>query len=136
MFAETAFLIPLNVYILHGYIAALPAELAEAAVLDGASLRALLWYVILPAISQGMIALAVIIFVLSWNQFFLPLVLTTGTQIRPLPVMIRGFFILERDFEWSQAAAVLTLSLLPVAVIVAGAYQALSHFRLEVSDMR
>lgn len=131
--SESAFLIPLSVYILHGYIAALPVELEDAARLDGAGLAALLWRVTLPNIAQGLIALAVIIFVLSWNQFFLPLVLTTGTQIRTLPVMIRSFFILERDFDWSQAAAVLTLSLLPVAVVVAAAQQALEHFRLQTN---
>jgi len=126
--AETAMLSPLAVYILHGFIGQIPRELEEAAVLDGATLPQVLTGIVLPTISSGMIATAVIVFVLSWNQFFLPVVLT-ATRIRVIPVMMRDFFALEREFDWTVASAVLVVALLPASVFVAAAHRALERFR-------
>jgi hypothetical protein len=118
---------PLAVFILHGYIGQLPRELEEAAYLDGAALRGILTEVVLPAISTGVTATAVIIFVLSWNQFFLPLVLTL-TKVRVVPVMMRDFFALEREFDWTVASAVSLVSLIPVSLMVALAHRQLERF--------
>jgi ABC-type glycerol-3-phosphate transport system permease component len=78
---------------------------------------------------SGLIATAVIVFVLSWNQYFLPLVLT-NIHIKTIPVMMRDFFTLEREFEWPVAAAVLILSLLPVSGVAIIAHRALQRFSL------
>jgi multiple sugar transport system permease protein len=127
--AQAALYAPFAVYILHGYVRQMQPELEEEAVLNGATLTPLLWQVVLPTLAPAVIATAVIVFVLSWNQFFLPLILT-NTNIRALPVMMRDFFALERDFEWSKAAAVIMISVLPVGVFVAFAHRILEGFSL------
>jgi multiple sugar transport system permease protein len=126
--AETALFAPLAVYILHGYIGQLSTHLEESAYLEGAGLLTVLKDIVLPFISSGVIATGVIVFVLSWNQFFLPLLLTS-IRVRVIPVMMRDFFALEREFEWTIAAAVLIVSLLPVSVAAAVAHQFLERFQ-------
>ncbi|MEZ4670374.1 MAG: carbohydrate ABC transporter permease [Anaerolineae bacterium] len=125
--AECALFAPLAVYILHGYIKQVPTEWEESAYLDGAGLRQVLTRVVLPAVYPGLIATAVIIFTLSWNQYYLPTILT-GIHIKVIPVMMRDFFALERDFDWRLAAGVLIISLLPVSLVVAAAHRVMERF--------
>jgi multiple sugar transport system permease protein len=127
--AETANLAPLAVFILVGYVAQVPQDLEAEARLNGAGLREVLRYVILPGVAPGLAATCALVFVLSWNQYVVPLVLS-GTQIRVIPVMLRDFFALERQFEWSKAAAVIMISLLPVGIFVAGVHRLLERFSL------
>ncbi len=131
--AETGLYAPLVAYILYGYVRQVPAELEESTWLDGASLAQTLWRIMLPTVAPGMMATAVITYVLSWNQFYLPLVLTS-LHIKAIPVMLRGFFSLEREFEWPKAAAVIVISLLPVGLFVGAAHRLLERFSLNVSE--
>lgn len=127
LLAESAVFAPLAVYILHGYISQIPREWEEAAYLDGATLVRVLTNAVLPTVSPGIIATTVIVFVLSWNQFYLPIILTT-IRIKVIPVMMRDFFALEREFDWRVASAVLIVSLLPVSILVAAAHRVMARF--------
>ena len=127
--AETALFSPLATYVLYGYLSQIPVEVEAAAWLDGANSRQVLLRVALPAIAPGVMATAVIVCVLSWNHFFLPLVLTT-TQIKTIPVMMRDFFVLDREFEFPKVAAVVMISLLPLGIFVAIVHRSLEGFRL------
>lgn len=129
--AEAAILSPLAVYILYGFVRSAPVELEEAAYLDGASLPIVLQRITLPVTAGGIVATAVIVFVLSWNMFFLPLLLS-GVNIRAIPVMMRDFFALEREFDWRIASAVIVISVVPVGVFVAITHRMLERFRLEL----
>jgi multiple sugar transport system permease protein len=127
--AESAALAPLSVFILIGYVSQLSHDLEAEARLNGAKLHQVLWYVVLPSVAPGLATVGAVEFVLSWNQYIIPLVLS-GTHIRVIPVMLRDFFALEREFEWPAAAAVILISLLPVSVFVAAVYRILEHFSL------
>jgi len=136
LLAQTATLAPLAVYVLHGYLAQLSAEMEEAAILEGAGLGQVLAGMVLPLAAPGLAATGLIVFVLSWNQFLLPLVLTTS-QVKTLPVAMSDFFTFERELEWPTAAAALMVSLLPLAVLVTAAHRALERFTLvPASDSR
>jgi multiple sugar transport system permease protein len=128
--AEVAMLAPLAVYVLYGYVRSTPRELEEAAYLDGATLVIVLKDITLPVVATSIVATAAVVFVLSWNQFFLPLLLS-GVKIRAIPVMMRDFFALERDFDWRIASAVVIISLVPVGLFVAATHRMLERFRLE-----
>ncbi len=129
--AETAVNAPLAVYILHGYVSQLSPEWEEAARLEGANLARILWQVILPMVLPGVAATALIIFVLNWNLFLVPLVLTAG-RIKTIPVALGDFFTFERELQWPTAAAALIISLLPLAALVAAAHRWLDRFSLGV----
>ncbi len=74
--AGSAVYTPLAVYILYGYLGQLEREVEEAARLDGATPIQILWWVVLPSVAPGLVATACIVFVLNWNLFLIPLVLT------------------------------------------------------------
>ncbi|MDZ4764706.1 MAG: carbohydrate ABC transporter permease [Chloroflexota bacterium] len=128
LLAESALFAPLAVYLLVGYLDQVPADVEEAALIDGAPpLQRLVW-ILLPALIPGLVAVGTLVFALSWNQFILPAVLTQ-THIRTLPVQMRDFFALEREFDWRIAAAVIVLSLLPVGAAAALAYRSLERLK-------
>ena len=126
--AETALYAPLVVYVLFGYLSAMSIELEEAAWLDGATLLQVLRRIVLPTAAPGAAATAIIVFVLSWNQLLMPLLL--ATHIRTVPVAMIDFFTFERELDWPTAAAALIASLLPIGVFVATAHRTLERFSL------
>ncbi len=129
--ANTAIFSPLAVYILYGYFRDIPADLEEAARLDGASIPQILWQVVVPAVASGIGATAIILFVLNWNLLIVPMVLTES-HVKTIPVAMSDFFTFERELEWPVAAAVLIISLTPLVALVALAHRLLERFILPV----
>ncbi len=127
--ADAAVYAPLALYVLYGYVARVPLELIEAAVLEGASVFRVLWQVVAPAVAPGLAATSLLVFVLNWNLLLVPLVLAVNTKT--IPVAIIDFFTLDRQVEWSTAAAALMVSLLPVVTLVAVAHRVLERFSLD-----
>jgi len=109
--------IPLALWLLRGYLERIPRSLDEAATLDGASWLIILWRVALPVGAGGVIATAVLVFVLDWNLFLLPSLLTEHPPMM-LPMAMRDFFAFERDLEWPTAAAALVVTLAPAFLLV------------------
>jgi len=127
--ASAAVYAPLAVYILYGYLEQVPRSLEEIAHLEGARLFQIVWKVVVPAAAPGLAATAVLVFVLDWNLFLVPTALTLN-HVKTIPVALSDFYTYERELEWSNAAAALTLSLLPVAALVALAHRILEQFSL------
>ncbi len=128
--AETALYAPLVVYVLFGYLSNMSIESEEAARLDGATLIQVLHRIVVPTVAPGVAATAIIVFVLSWNQLLMPLLL--ATHVRTVPVAMIDFFTFERELDWPTAAAALIASLLPIGVFVAVAHRTLERFSLVV----
>ncbi len=89
----------------------------------------LLWTVVLPAAAPIVAATAIVLFVLDWNMLLIPLVLT-GIDVRTMPVVLTDFFTLERQVEWPTAAAALTISLVPLLVLVGLLHRLVERFSL------
>jgi multiple sugar transport system permease protein len=127
--ASAAVYAPLAVYVLFGYLVQASRSLEEVARLEGASVPQVVWRVVVPAAGPGLAATAVLVFVLEWNLFLVPTVLTLG-HVKTVPIALSDFYTYERELEWSNAAAALTLSLLPVAALVVFAHRVLERFSL------
>ncbi len=127
--AQSAFFAPLAVYVLFGYVHQVSLEQEEAARLDGANVWDILRHVVLPEISSGVAATAIILFVLNWNMLLIPLVLGES-HIKTIPTVMSGFFILERELSWSSASAVLIISLVPLLILIVAAHRLLERFHL------
>jgi multiple sugar transport system permease protein len=67
----TAFTLPLTIFILTTFFASIPADLAEAAKVDGATPFQAFYRIVFPLAAPGVFAAAIIVFVLSWNEFLL-----------------------------------------------------------------
>lgn len=127
--ASAAVYAPLAVYVLFGYLVQVPRALEEVARLEGAGVLHIVWRVVAPAAAPGLAATAALVFVLDWNLFLVPTALTLN-HVKTIPVALSDFYTYERELEWSNAAAALTVSLLPVAALAAFAHRLLERFSL------
>ena len=130
--AETAIYAPLAAFILYNYLKQVSTELEDSALIEGATTLQILRRIVFPITAQGVAATAIIIFVLSWNQVIIPLILAPPKST--VPVAMLDFFIMEREVEWPVAAAALIVSLSPIVVFVAAAYKVLAVFTIQVDN--
>lgn len=88
---QIAFSLPTAIIILVPFLRAIPAELEDAASIDGASRLGFFWRVLLPLSWPGLITVGVLAFVASWNAYLLPLLLLGNPATATLPVGVQYF---------------------------------------------
>jgi len=111
------FFVSLNTWIMKAFIDQIPAELEEAAIIDGARLHQILRHVILPLAAQGMIAASTFVLIFSWNEFLFAFIFTT-TEAKTAPLVISEMIGAIDGVEWGALFAAATLQLLPILVFV------------------
>jgi len=107
--------LPFTIWIMTPYFQGIPAELEEAAVVDGASSRTVFLKIVLPVALPGIAATALFVGLLAWNEFLIPVVLGNEST-KTLPVLISGF-ISARDLDWGPMAAASSLAIIPIAIV-------------------
>lgn len=112
--AYVAMNVPLAIWMLKGYFDAIPLELEQCAMVDGATRWQAATKITLPLIAPGIAATSVFVFVGSWNEFLFALVLTSRNA-RTLPTVIAEF-IGDTGIEWPQIMAASTVALAPVLI--------------------
>jgi ABC-type glycerol-3-phosphate transport system permease component len=111
------FAMPLSVWLLVGFFRQLPAEIEEAAVMDGASrLRAFL-EIVVPLAWPGVMTTAILAFLYSWNEFLFALSFTLGPDRQTVPVAI-ALFRGQYQVPWGQILAGAIVATAPVALLV------------------
>ena len=110
--------IPWNTFFLRAFMETIPKELEEAAVLDGAGMWSVFWYVIIPLSQPALATMATFHILASWSEYILALVLTGTTASRTLPV---GISLLEGHFTSNEpgVAAGMVITILPAVVAFA-----------------
>jgi raffinose/stachyose/melibiose transport system permease protein len=88
---EAAFSLPVTIVILRPFMRAIPAEIEEAAVLDGASRLGFFWRILLPLSVPALTTVAVLAFVTSWNAYLLPLMVFNESANYTLPLGVATF---------------------------------------------
>ena len=83
---ETAFLLSGNIMILRGFFAAIPAELQDAAYVDGATAFDFFWRILLPLARPALSAVAALTMIVSWNDLLVPLVVLNNDKLWTLPL--------------------------------------------------
>lgn len=110
------FMIPFCTWLLIGYFRAIPLELEECALIDGASRFKILKDIIFPISLPGIATATIFSFTLSWNEFLYPLVFNTTSKMQVVPVGI-SFLITGDLIEWGQIMAAGTLFTLPMIFV-------------------
>jgi N,N'-diacetylchitobiose transport system permease protein len=111
-----AFSLPFAIWMLRGFVAAVPAELEEAAALDGASRFRFTWQVLFPLVAPGLVATSVLSFIHAWNDFlFAQTLIFSDIHNRTLPQALRVFYKPE-DLDWGAIMAGSTLMTIPVLI--------------------
>jgi raffinose/stachyose/melibiose transport system permease protein len=88
---QIAFDLAITIIILVPFLRAIPAELEDAAMIDGASRLGFFWRIVLPLSGPGLVTVAVLSFVKSWNAYLLPLLLLGNPATATLPVGVQYF---------------------------------------------
>ncbi|MEV5018815.1 carbohydrate ABC transporter permease [Streptomyces sp. NPDC053780] len=111
--------LPFALWMLAGYVRAVPAELEEAAAVDGAGWLRTLVSVTAPLLAPGIVATAMFAFITAWNEFFFALVLLKTPEKQTLPVILTHFIGAEGVADLGPLAAAAFLATLPSLVIFA-----------------
>jgi multiple sugar transport system permease protein len=104
------------VFLLRQFVKAIPIELEEAAILDGASRWTIYWTIILPLLKPGLAALAVLTFLDTWNNFFTPLIFLNSPQQFTVPLLLNQFRS-QFSIDYGHLMAGSAIAIVPVMVV-------------------
>jgi multiple sugar transport system permease protein len=107
--------IPIVIWIMIGFFEGLPAELEEAALVDGATIWQAFRHVALPLARPGITVATILAFIFSWNNFIFGVVLA-GRETRTLPVAVYNVLSFEQ-VSWGPLAAAALLVTAPVLIL-------------------
>ncbi|AZQ71814.1 MULTISPECIES: carbohydrate ABC transporter permease [Streptomyces] len=111
-----AFSLPFAIWMLRGFVRAVPESLEEAAYLDGASRARFLWRILFPLVFPGLVATSVFSFISTWNDFLLAKsFIISATENSTLPMALLVFFKDEGN-DWGGIMAASTVMTIPVLV--------------------
>jgi multiple sugar transport system permease protein len=111
-FANTA----VAVWLLEGFVRRIPAEIDEAAQLDGAGPLRVLVRIVTPLLAPGLVAVGVIVAVLNYHEFVLATFLTQGPESQTMPVVLANL-LGERVQNYGKIAAASIMAVIPVFAI-------------------
>ncbi|MEU9961451.1 carbohydrate ABC transporter permease [Streptomyces sp. NPDC050982] len=111
--------LPFALWMLVGYVRAVPTELEEAAAVDGAGRLRTLVSITAPLLAPGIVATALFAFISAWNEFFFALVLLKTPEKQTLPVVLTHFLGAEGVADLGPLAAAAFLATLPSLVVFA-----------------
>jgi multiple sugar transport system permease protein len=111
----TVFNIPFISWVLKGFFEDIPRDMEESALINGATRWRAFWEIAVPLARPAILAVALLAFIFSWNEFFFAVILTRAnvtTLPFILPVLMEG-----HDVLWGDIAAIATLGAVPVVLL-------------------
>ena len=115
--AEVGFLVPYAILILAPYFASLPVELEDAARLDGCTRFGAFLRIVLPLATPGLAACATIMFILSWHELLIPLIVVSRPEAMTVPVILAGL-VSDYFVFFTLMMAICLLGLAPTLALV------------------
>ncbi len=116
IFVYVAVTLPFSIYLLVGYLRAVPRSLDEAAIIDGATQLQIVWKIVLPIMLPGIVATATYAFLLCWSEYLFALALLTQEEMKTMPLALYAFFG-ENVTEWGNVMAASALTTLPTLLM-------------------
>jgi multiple sugar transport system permease protein len=111
---DAAFVLPICIWILKGVFDTIPQEVLDAAVVDGCTELSVVWNVVLPLSTPGLVAVAVVSFFSAWNEYLYAAILLGNAKLMPASVGLATLKELGTTPVEQYMAAGLTFSILPV----------------------
>jgi ABC-type glycerol-3-phosphate transport system permease component len=112
---------PFTVWIMVPFIQQVPAEIEEAAVMDGARLPQVLWHVVIPIVRPALATMVIINFIIAWNELLYPLVFTTSRLTKTLSVGLVEMAVdpsMGAGRPWDLMSALSVTMIIPVLLLV------------------
>jgi N-acetylglucosamine transport system permease protein len=112
-----AYSLPFTIFFMSGFFKTLPGEVAEAAIVDGASQYQTFFQIMLPMAKPGLIAMGIFNFLGQWNQFLLPLVLMAEDKL--LLSVGLNFLSIQQGYanDYGALFAALTITMVPTLIV-------------------
>lgn len=117
--AYLLFTLPFTIWVLTSFMRAIPRELEEAAVLEGATAWTILVRIFLPILRPALLSTGLLAFIAAWNEFLFALTFTLTNEQRTVPVamaLISGAS--QHELPWGQVMAASVIVTLPLVVLV------------------
>lgn len=113
-------LVPFTVWVLISFIKQIPVEIEEAAIIDGATLPQVLWYVVIPVIIPAVATMIILNFVTTWNELIYPLVFASTARAKTLSVSITEVYQARYPYgrPWELISALGVTMVIPVIILV------------------
>ena len=111
------FTLPFCLWMLIGFVAAIPRELEEAAAMDGAGKLAILTRVVFPLLVPGVVATATFAFISAWNEFFFALVIVQDPELQTAPLLLARYVGAEGSVNLGPLAAAALITTLPTLIM-------------------
>ena len=112
---HATFTLPFAIWLMTSYVDGIPAELDQAAAIDGATRWQTMRLVILPLTVPGLVAIGIYLFISSWNEYLFALMLA-GRNVRTVTVALQSF-IGENQVQWGLLMAGGTLVAMPATIL-------------------
>jgi N,N'-diacetylchitobiose transport system permease protein len=108
--------LPISIWLLRNFVAAVPKDLEEAAAIDGAGPVRVFWRILFPLVAPGLVATSIFSFITAWNEFIFALTfLGTDQGNYTLPIYVQYFFG-RGTADWGGIMAASTLYTIPVMI--------------------
>lgn len=112
----TATQLPFMTFLIHGFVAKVPTELDEAAIIDGCGPIRLFFSVVMPLLKPAIATSVVLTFLNTWNEFTSPLYFLNSTEKWPMTLSVYNFFGMYFK-DWNLVCADILLTSLPVIIV-------------------
>lgn len=107
---------PFAIFMLTGFIKAVPNELLEAALLDGCSVYRTFWTIVFPLLKPALTTLFILDFLGIWNDFLLPMLTLSSNSLKTVTVAMYNFYG-EFGTRWEMTFAGYTLAIIPIVIM-------------------
>ncbi|WP_017935086.1 carbohydrate ABC transporter permease [Nocardioides sp. Iso805N] len=114
--AYVAAVLPFSIWVMRGFFLALPYELEEAAMVDGASTANILFRILFPLVAPGVIATSIFAFVYAWNDYLIAYTFMKDQSMYTLPVWLASFSTPATGTNYGGQMAASVLFSLPVVI--------------------
>ncbi|WP_418884324.1 carbohydrate ABC transporter permease [Cellulosimicrobium protaetiae] len=108
--------LPFTIWTLRGFVNGVPAELEEAAMIDGCSRGRAFWKITFPLLAPGLVATGVFAFIQAWNEFVMALIIMSRPESMTLPVWLRTYQQATQATNWGALMAGAVLIAIPVVI--------------------
>jgi len=115
--AYCSLILPLSTWMMKGYFDGMPPNLERAGLVDGCTRFQMIRKIVLPVARPGLVAAGIFCFLVSWNEFIFALILTSTQASKTIPVIIAGFLVQLRFYDYGPMFAASVMAVLPPVVI-------------------
>lgn len=113
----TGFGLPLTVFLFATYFKAIPRELIEAAILDGANIYQIFWRVAIPLVANGLVTIALVQFFFLWNDLLFSLTFISSDSLRTIQTGLLNFTGEYGQVQWGPTFAAICLAVFPTLLL-------------------